>query len=62
MDIKEIAKIIKEARSRKGWSRAQLSVASGVDYSIIARVEKGQRAPNQGNLKKMLSALTDDEK
>lgn len=61
IDLDDLLKLIREKlifyRNRSGKSVYQLGLDSGVDNSVIFRIEKGERAPHLSTLLKMLSAL-----
>lgn len=49
---------IEEFRTRKGWSQAKLARKSGVNQSIISRLESGeQESVSLPNLAKLAQAL-----
>ncbi len=49
---------IEEFRKRKGWSQARLARESGVNQSVISRLESGeQESTSLPNLAKLAKAL-----
>jgi transcriptional regulator with XRE-family HTH domain len=57
----ELGKAIKEAREAKGISQRQLGKDSGVNYSTISRMERGEfAAPDPVSLQKLARTLSVD--
>lgn len=48
---------IKELRSWKAWSLAELSAESGVSEASLSRIECGRQQPTYGMLKKIAKAF-----
>lgn len=48
--------LLREARSRQGWSLGQLASAAGVPTSSVARIEAGTRQPSLLLLARLLAA------
>ena len=48
---------IQELRTRAGLSLRQLAERSGVDFSTIHRIEKGDESPRFATLEKLAKAL-----
>ncbi|WP_316816746.1 helix-turn-helix domain-containing protein [Pedobacter nyackensis] len=59
----ELAKKIKELRTRKGLSQDELAIASQLNLRTIQRIESGETEPRGDTLKRMAKALevTSDE-
>ncbi len=57
MKDKELAKRIKELRSRKGFSQEELSEKSGLSLRTIQRIENGETEPRGDTLKRLAIAL-----
>lgn len=50
---------LKRLREWRGWTLRELAERSGVDFSAIGAIERGQRRPRPGTLHKLLDALGD---
>ena len=46
-----------QLRKAKGWSQKELSAASGLTQSVIARIESKKSVPTIATLYKIVSAL-----
>lgn len=59
----ELAKKIKELRTRKGFSQDELSIATQLNLRTIQRIESGETEPRGDTLKRLAAALqvTPDE-
>lgn len=59
----ELAKKIKELRSRKGLSQDELAITAQLNLRTIQRIESGETAPRGDTLKRLAAALqvTPDE-
>jgi len=57
MKVKEIAKRIKELRTRKGFSQDELSEKSGLSIRTIQRIENGETEPRGDSLKRLALAF-----
>lgn len=59
----ELAKKIKELRTRKGFSQDELSIAAQLNLRTIQRIESGETEPRGDTLKRLATALqvTPDE-
>ena len=58
---KKLGKLLRDARAAKGLSLRELQEASGVDYSLINRMEHGELAsPDPAKLQKLARALEID--
>lgn len=53
----ELAKKIKELRTRKGLSQDELSIAAQLNLRTIQRIESGETEPRGDTLKRLASAL-----
>ncbi|MNJ97147.1 transcriptional repressor DicA [compost metagenome] len=53
----ELAKKIKELRTRKGFSQDELSVAAQLNLRTIQRIESGETEPRGDTLKRLAAAL-----
>lgn len=61
MSSDEVGEAIQEAREAKGWTLRRLADESGVDFSYIAKVERGEiAAPGAGRLQRLANALDVD--
>lgn len=57
-DVHEgVSKIVKEYRSRKGWSQDELATRMSVYQSVVARIETGHRRLDLPMLFKVAEAL-----
>ena len=53
-----IAERLRNERTRRGWSQADLARNAGVSQATISRIEEGKvRSPRLGVLRKLASAL-----
>lgn len=50
-----MASSLKQWREDQGLSQGELSERSGLDQSVISRLETGQRVATTGNLKRLKS-------
>ena len=57
MENLNLAKKVKELRTRKGLSQEQLAETSGLSLRTIQRIENHETAPNGDTLKKLAAAL-----
>ena len=57
MKNKELARRIKELRSRKGFSQEELSEKSGLSLRTIQRIENGETEPRGDSLKRIATAF-----
>ena len=48
--------LLRTARSRRGWTQAQLAARCGVPQSVIARWESGRVSPRIDSLNRILAA------
>ena len=53
----ELGRAIRELRERRGWSQAQLAMASGMTQSAVARFEAGGTVPTLPVLERLAAAL-----
>lgn len=56
----KVARIIKNAREKKGLSQLQLAEKVGLSKSSIFRIEKGKFSPNGDLLYAIISALDEE--
>jgi transcriptional regulator with XRE-family HTH domain len=59
-DVKEAAKLIRQAREESGLSLRALAVRADVSYTTICRIERGQIDPTTGTLGKLLGAMGEE--
>jgi transcriptional regulator with XRE-family HTH domain len=52
-----IALRIRELRTRKGWSQAELARRAGVNSSVVNRAERGETDVTMSTLEKLAKAL-----
>src|SRR4051794_25117307 len=57
MDGRSLGRRIVEARGRAGLTQAELAVVSGVDRSVLAEIETGQRLASTVELSKLAIAM-----
>jgi transcriptional regulator with XRE-family HTH domain len=48
---------LKDARSRKGWTLAELSSRTGVHKSTLSRIERGETVPLYTTVRSIETAL-----
>jgi transcriptional regulator with XRE-family HTH domain len=48
---------LKKARTKKGWSQRQLDFHSGVDFTTISKIERGERDPQASTIIRLCTAL-----
>ena len=53
----ELGRAVRELRERRGWSQAQLAMASGMTQSAVARFEAGGTVPTLPVLERLAAAL-----
>ena len=53
----EISVEIRRLRKEKGWTQIQLALNSGVNRSIIIRIEKGEQTTDLTTIIKVLESL-----
>ncbi|MFC1617601.1 helix-turn-helix domain-containing protein [Candidatus Margulisiibacteriota bacterium] len=56
-DEKNISQLITRLREAKGLSKYQLGLKSGLDSSVIRRIETGERKPYVETLLKIIDGL-----
>ena len=49
--------LVKMERERRGWSQGELARRIGVNHSLVARWEMGQRSPSLGMIERTATAL-----
>ncbi|HLJ08895.1 MAG TPA: helix-turn-helix transcriptional regulator [Acidimicrobiia bacterium] len=49
--------MLREARTRRGWSQSQLARRSGVSQSVISAYESGAREPSVAALRRLGRAM-----
>ena len=52
----DAALLVREARSRAGWSQRELARRAGTSQSVVARIEAGQTRPGSETLRRLLEA------
>lgn len=57
MIAEEFAQSIRNRREERGWSIYRLAKESGVNHSIISRLESGRTIPRVDNYLKLMGAL-----
>ena len=56
--MSEIGDYLKKWRHDNWYTLQEVATATGISVSHIARIEKGERMPSAGTLKKISSGLT----
>lgn len=56
-DNKELAKRVKDLRSRKGYSQEELAEKSGLSLRTIQRIENGETEPRGDTLKRLVATF-----
>ncbi|WP_416376368.1 helix-turn-helix domain-containing protein [Thermus sp. PS18] len=57
MDVKRLGKVIRAARTARGWSQEELARRVGVTQGHISLVERGVKTPSVGVLVRLFSEL-----
>ena len=57
MTGKEIAALVKQARTQRNWTQAKLATEAGVDKSVVSRLEKGEEEVGQVSQTKIALTL-----
>lgn len=61
MDWKqELGSKIEQARNKKGWTQKDLGIQAHFHYNTIGSYERGERAPDFEELKRLAEALEQD--
>lgn len=55
--VEDIAKRIREARVRNGWTQAQVAGWAGLSTNNISQFEGGSRTPSAANIAKLATGL-----
>lgn len=53
----ELGRAVRELREQRGWTQAQLAMASGMTQSAVARFEVGGTVPTLAVLERLATAL-----
>lgn len=53
----DLAATVRDARRQHGWSQARLAKEAGVSENTVLKLEKAERSPHSGTVRKILDAL-----
>ena len=57
---KRVGRLLKAARTGKGWTQAKLAEASGTSYDMVVKIETGRSGASFATIEKLADALQID--
>jgi len=56
-DLARFARRLREARHDRGWSQERLADESGLHWTAVSKIERGEREPRLGTIMRLARAL-----